>query len=295
MKKRILLGALLLVPMAYAMECPIGDITKSISPEMKSDHVRNVILQKTPLNLERHEKIELLNHYAYEGDVQAVKKILTVKAKCNAKDLNTKNLMGITPWQSAQESGNEEIKNLFINAGAKTDTKPAILPPLHKAVYYGDKNEVSRLLAQNKQALEQSIDFKGSITPLYIALWNEDPGMEELLLENGADKNFGGNPKQRFTPLYTAARFGHTNVVKYLLDQGADPNKVNKPLNIKDSNYTPLSVAARKNEVAIVRLLLAAGADVNQINEEGQTPLAIAEQFGNTEIENLLREHGATK
>lgn len=306
MTKRILLTALLIVPVGMTRtmdQCEnIQDETKGSQQGTKSERARNDILSKSPQELDRiygrNGKIELLNYFAYKGDVDAVKKLLTVRAKCNAKDLNTPNLMNITVWQSAQEGGNEEIKNLLIAAGAKTDIAPTALPALHKAVYYGDKDAVKQLV--NQQALNQAIDFKGGITPLYIALWTGNPEMYQLLLQSGADKDFGGgSAKDKLAPLYTAARFGHAHVVKYLLD-----NKLANPNQASGKLYTPLSVAARKGHNEALELLLQAGADANQLavdkdanvprgQEQAETPLAIAEKAGNTEGANLLRQYGA--
>lgn len=56
---------------------------------------------------------------------------------------------------------------------------------------------------------------------------------------------------------------------------------------------TPLSVVITWGDPKAVRLLIDAGADVNAVIELGRTLLHDAVGFGNSEIVQLLLEHGA--
>ena len=61
------------------------------------------------------------------------------------------------------------------------------------------------------------------------------------------------------------------------------------------SNYVvALMAAAEEDHRAVVKLLLANGADVNAADTDGDTALAIAEEWDNTTIARMLRDAGAT-
>jgi ankyrin repeat protein len=56
----------------------------------------------------------------------------------------------------------------------------------------------------------------------------------------------------------------------------------------------PLHSAAAAKQLDVCRTLLAAGADPNAVQHGGYTPLREAEENGDEELAELLRQHGAT-
>ena len=120
-------------------------------------------------------------------------------------------------------------------------------------------------------------------------------GLDEILamtLAHGADlrstNRYGG------TALIPAAERGHVATVRTLLRAGVAVDHVNR------LHWTALLEAILLGDggarhVQIVRLLLEAGADPELADGDGVTPLVHARQRGYTEIETLLRQHGASR
>ena len=141
------------------------------------------------------------------------------------------------------------------------------------------------------------------VPPLSIAAANGNANIVALLLDAGADREYGsarrrngshvcgarGQPRRRCrtllakgadpnareereqTALMWAAAEGHAAVVAALLDAGAD-------LHAKlESGFTPIFFAAREGHIEVVRTLLEAGADVNELLErvKGGADLAV--------------------
>ena len=99
--------------------------------------------------------------------------------------------------------------------------------------------------------------------------------------------------KYGFTPLHLATEYGHTEVANALLEAGAEVNAT-----ITDGfgqGSTPLHEAAIKEHIDIAELLLTNGADPTVTDSNGQTPLDLVAEEGDTEIADLLYEAGETE
>lgn len=89
--------------------------------------------------------------------------------------------------------------------------------------------------------------------------------------------------------LLLASKEGNLEGVIFLLAQGAD-------VNVKDQeNATPLMRSVSRNYIDIVKILLEKGADVNAENDWGYTPLKYATKLNLKEMEQHLRDAGATQ
>ena len=109
----------------------------------------------------------------------------------------------------------------------------------------------------------------------------------ELLLEHGADPNFGtieGN-----TALMHASMVNEKEIVNLLLNNGADPN-----LKDNDGDTALINAAVDSRNREIVEILLNAGADPTIKNNEGKTAYDIAIEDGMDEYAEdifLLLKH----
>ena len=120
-----------------------------------------------------------------------------------------------------------------------------------------------------------------NLSLLHGAAQSDSVELIELLI----DRDIGVNVKNRTgqTPLHSACRSGNKEVVEFLIDKGADVNAKTGQF----ASRTPLYQAVVSNNKEIVELLLFHSAEVTiEI-------MNLAKQRGNTEIIELLREHGA--
>lgn len=123
---------------------------------------------------------------------------------------------------------------------------------------------------------------------LWLAVWNQDPKMVEILLKNGGNANqtFKG-PQGEMDLLGVATQEGPLETVKLLVNAGEDVNK-------RDAHgYTPLRTAARNGHTDIVKYLLTKNVEVNTKADDGATPLEHACTKGHFDIVKLLVEKGA--
>ena len=95
---------------------------------------------------------------------------------------------------------------------------------------------------------------------------------------HGLERSSGRNA------LHKAAFWGHKDTVTYLTQEC----KLNP--NVQDYNGdTPLHDAARFGHAEVARRLLQGGADPNLRNKEGQSVLAVAEEYSKPEVVAALK------
>lgn len=108
----------------------------------------------------------------------------------------------------------------------------------------------------------------------------------QFLIDNKADLN-KRTVRGEMTALHIAAIYGQTNIISTLLKNGANPN-------IKDDDKeTPLHFAVERKCLACVKVLVEAGANVNAGNSIDVTPLHSAVEIESLEIAEYLLEKGA--
>lgn len=88
------------------------------------------------------------------------------------------------------------------------------------------------------------------------------------------------------TPLVLASYLGKTEATRILVEAGAD-------LDAQGVTGTALMGASFKGYQNVARYLLDAGADPNVRHANGQTALAFARQFDQSEMVDLLERRGA--
>lgn len=103
----------------------------------------------------------------------------------------------------------------------------------------------------------------------------------KVLLESGADPRHVD--KLDRAPMYLAALHGHAGVIKVLAEAGVAPDEGGG-----STGQTPLAAAAAWGETDAVRALLEAGTDPGVVDSEGRTPLDLARLGGHTETAELL-------
>jgi len=92
--------------------------------------------------------------------------------------------------------------------------------------------------------------------PLHYAVYYDDAGTVELLLEHQADVN--ATAANGWTPLHVACAGGHGDLVDLLIESGANVNAAT------DLGETPVVLATRRGAMGIVEDLLSRGASVTR-------------------------------
>ncbi len=153
----------------------------------------------------------------------------------------------------------------------------------------GHEDEARALIAAGADV---NFMLEGDGTPLVAAVRRGDVDLVRQLIEAGADVN-GAAPGDG-NPLIAAADRGQMPMLTMLVGAGAEVNAYVL------GDETPLINAARENRLEAARYLIAHGADVNLAVDaptlegmERRSPLGMARQRHHTEMERLLRSHGA--
>jgi ankyrin repeat protein len=119
-----------------------------------------------------------------------------------------------------------------------------------------------------------------------------DMEMIQSAIQAGADPNYV--PENKESPLWIAAFDKNAQILELLLEKGGDPNQVNRngtPLLITASRVID---ASRDNRPQVVKLLLRYGADIEVMDKKKRyRPLNMAATFGTYETLKTLLENGA--
>lgn len=208
------------------------------------------------------------NSFLHTAAVNASPEMIKMLVALGA-DMHGVNEQGLTPYEVAMTSWNEEGLNGFLEAGLNVDAHGTKKMPL----------------------------------PLEVAALAEWPTVESFLLKTGVDVNYADAMGR--TMLHAACEYGNVGAVMTLLQQGANPNQQDEmgrtplhrlvscqnlaqnrglcldklivkgaDLNAKDKEgKTPLHVAIASGSLVMVQKLIAEGADLNAQDKQGKTPL----------------------
>jgi ankyrin repeat protein len=108
-----------------------------------------------------------------------------------------------------------------------------------------------------------------------------------------------------WAPLHYVIEMGISESTEWLLQHGADPNWKDR------SGWTPLHLAVdgaadtasqryvehgvAEIELGLIRLLLRHGADPSAVSNDGRTPVSIAQDYGRSDVAELLRSGRPTQ
>ncbi|XP_065644320.1 ankyrin repeat and SAM domain-containing protein 3 isoform X3 [Hydra vulgaris] len=166
---------------------------------------------------EEQEEVVLLDlHTAcLIGDYDVVRDFIERQA-----NINKQNLGGWTPLMYASYVGRDNILNLLLEAGAKTEifAKKDGLTALMLASYCATESIMYFLLQYGAHI--NARDNNG-MTSLFHAVRQGHKSAVKLLLTHGADLNLG-HFQTGLTPLMEAAISGHEEIFSILLENGAD-------------------------------------------------------------------------
>lgn len=155
---------------------------------------------------------------------------------------------------------------------------------LLQALYRGDRGRVDELLAGDPE-----------LNVFEAAALGRADRIRELVEEDPSRANAFGD--DGFHALGLACFFGHPDAAKVLLDHGADVNVLSRNENIQTAAIHAAAAAHGQDESTryeLVKLALDHGADPNLPQGGGARAIDAARQNGDTRVEQLLVERGAT-
>ena len=193
-------------------------------------------------------------------------------------------------------TNNARQMRTLLNAGANINTQnKAGETVLFQATHLRKYDRVKQLL---ERGANPNIPTLGGVTALIDAAGSDNDEEEDakalkiaqLLIENNA--NVHAVDEDNASALTLATMSSADKMVELLLKHGADPNSETTEFNV-----TPLMLVAATAEdeneqkrINIIGMLLKYGAKLFKTNSEGRTAYDIAEDEGNTEIANVLKE-----
>jgi ankyrin repeat protein len=184
---------------------------------------------------------------------------------------------------------------LTINWFNSNAMNPELNKEFIAAIRDGNLEEVKSFL-RNDANINAQDNF--GRTPLYWATINatlNNHGLEalQLLLNNGEQQSINVPNNIRETPLFRAIFLDNPEIVRLLLHYGAQQS-----VNMQDTKgYTPLHFAASRNITPIIQILLDNGADRNITDNENMTPEQVPGVTQETRefIQNYILPNKTTK
>ncbi|KAK5581244.1 hypothetical protein RB653_001275 [Dictyostelium firmibasis] len=195
-----------------------------------------------------------------------------------AADINIADFEGYTPLMKAIKVGNVVMAMKLINLGCQVNTvSKEGYSPLQLAVLSNEK-KIIKLLLEKKPKISIEKSESGSVLHAACGLRdleivNELVKSEPLLL-NTRDIN-------NMTPLHIAIAYGNRSLALELIKLGSDVNV------IANDGTTPLHISTDAEDIEICKSLIEKGA-VLKMDSDGLTPLLIAKQKKNKQLEDLM-------
>ncbi len=172
------------------------------------------------------------------------------------------------------------------NAKAKKENEAKLI----EAIATGEIKQVKELVSDKNTSLAAN---KQGVTPLDLAIMNQDYKIASVLLEHGADISSNSNNPLFVTLVFSIGDPDNQESYKEARDMflAAIKNHKDKLDDTNGRGNTALHIAALRGVADVVALLMAEGLDPSQPNSEGETPVYIASQEGHTEVITQLAEH----
>jgi uncharacterized protein len=152
-----------------------------------------------------------------------------------------------------------------------------------QAIYRGDRDEAERLAAGKELDV-----FEAS------ALGRTERVRELVDADRSLVNAYGDDG---FHPVGLASFFGHVDTARLLFERGADANQIARNEHIQTAAIHAAAAAEGKEEdvrYELVKLALDHGADPNLEQGGGFRAIDAARQNGDTRVEQLLLERGAS-
>jgi ankyrin repeat protein len=216
----------------------------------------------------------LLDLATATNNLHAVSTLL--QYNCYKDVVNMQSAFSDNPLSTATFHGNLEMIDVLLENGCKVNDHK--VPPIHGAVF-GNKIQCYKKLL--KAGADVNALLPDGDSPLIIAATLNQKEIVTLLLQNGADINYGN--KER-TALDHALKHG-VELVQLFLKYKPNLNRQSP-----DLGYTTLHFACEYDNLDVINCLLEHGADTKIKSKNLLTPLLVAIVNSNKEIALKLIE-----
>lgn len=239
----------------------------------KIERVRKAIAAGAEIDGEDEDGHTPLMSAAWGGHLDIVKLLIEKGADPNRW------AQGDNPLSRAVAGGHREIYD-YLRAIVSKDILESV-------------TEEELVQSEKRRGREANSDVEEFISAAMMAKSDD----AKAALDAGIDVNAIGS--KGMTALHYASFYGHMRVINLLLEYGADVNAPNEEGIGTASEMTAIGLAASgicpKNRDEVVRLLAAAGADVDAQDSKGMTPLmhAVSDSMGFANSIRALIEVGA--
>ena len=160
---------------------------------------------------------------------------------------------------------------------------------LTAAIATGNLEQVKDLVSDKHTSLAAN---KDGVTPLDLAIMNQDYKIASVLLEHGAAVSPHSDNPLFVTLVFSVGNPNDKEALQEAYDMFLSANKKHKDklANKNSMGNTALHIAALRGVSSITELVMKEGLDPSQPNAAGETPIYIASQEGHAEIITLLKE-----
>ncbi len=203
------------------------------------------------------------------GDAERLRSVVAADPSLGS----ARNEEGVSAVREALYSGNDELAEVLVQAGAELD--------VFDAAAVGDVRRLRELIDADSSLVDAY--SSDGFTPLQLASFFSHPEAVDVLLERGADVSSRSHNDMGVMPLHAAAAARNAGIVRALLAHGADPNVR------QEGSFTPLHEAALHGHEEMVELLLEHGADPRLRTNEDKDAADVAEERGHRELAARLR------
>ena len=221
---------------------------------------------------ESQESFENLLNAVSNGDTKKVDKILDNVEKgfmIDERDTDGQTLLHLAVMKNpAAKIGKHQllqrrsnVKNVAAMAKIFLKNKKNIDAQI-KAIPSAERCNMIKMLIENGANVNSK--DKNGLTPLHIAVKDNEIDLAKILLHHGAD--IEAKSKYAHTPLTLAVEADLIDMTIVLIENGAN-------VNTDSRDRTPIFRAVELNLVAMTKLLIQNGADVDVLNHWGHPPL----------------------
>jgi ankyrin repeat protein len=245
-------------------------------------------------------------HAAYTGDLTQVRAIL----QTDIKQVHSTDSQKCTPLHYAAMAGQSEMVQLLLENGAKVNALNGnSATPLYEVCRNAPTNEEAIVKMLIKYEADVNLGNRGKWTPLHaVCRFDYNNRLTEMKVDrireqyesaksaeyqdSQAKQNIQNNlfmsPADK--QLQMAINQFSTSVANAIVPVAVGNSKdLARQLSMMTATFEHLKV----HNTNLVRILLEAGANPNTVNANKDTPLMIAIAYGDPEMVQLLRDHGA--